>query len=159
MAARHGSEPGWSVPRDQTRHPCHGPQRADRVHRDRLFGIRIKASPGASAYCASKAALRLFAKTAALECIEHGDNIRVNTVLPAGVVTPMWKSMELWPALVKEHGGEEGAWKALGAFAEKSPLKRFATPAEVARGILCLASDESSFVTGTELVVDGGYTA
>jgi 3(or 17)beta-hydroxysteroid dehydrogenase len=119
----------------------------------------LKASAGASAYCASKAALRLLAKTAALECIEHGDNIRVNTVHPAGVVTPMWKTMDFWHGLVEQHGGEEGAWRALGALPEKSPLKRFATPAEIAQGILYLASDESSFVTGTELVIDGGYTA
>jgi NAD(P)-dependent dehydrogenase (short-subunit alcohol dehydrogenase family) len=119
----------------------------------------LKASAGASAYCASKAALRLLAKSAALECIEHGDNIRINTVHPGGVVTPMWKTMDFWPDLVKQHGSEEGAWKALGALPEKSPLKRFATPGEVAQGILYLASDESSFVTGTELVIDGGYTA
>lgn len=119
----------------------------------------IKASPGASAYCASKAALRLLAKTAALACIEHCDNIRVNTIHPGGVVTPLWKSMDFWQDLVKQHGGEEAAWKAPGAFAEKSPLKRFATAMEVAQGILYLASGESSFVTGTELVIDGGYTA
>jgi 3(or 17)beta-hydroxysteroid dehydrogenase len=119
----------------------------------------LKASAGASAYCSSKAALRLLAKTAALECIEHGDNIRINTVHPAGVITPMWKTMDFWNELVKQHGSEEGAWKALGAFPEKSPLKRFATPQEIAQAILYLASDDSSFVTGTELVIDGGYTA
>ena len=119
----------------------------------------IKASPGASAYCASKAALRLFAKAVALECRENGDNIRVNTVHPAGVLTPMWESMDFWKDLVAQHGNEEGAWKALGALPEGSPLKRFATPAEIAQAILFLASDESSFVTGSELVVDGGYTA
>jgi 3(or 17)beta-hydroxysteroid dehydrogenase len=119
----------------------------------------IKASPGASAYCASKAALRLFAKSVALECINAGDNIRVNTVHPAGVVTPMWQNMPFWNDLVEKHGGEEGAWRSLGAYAEGSPLKRMATPLEIARAILYLASDDSSLTTGSELVIDGGYTA
>jgi 3(or 17)beta-hydroxysteroid dehydrogenase len=119
----------------------------------------IKASPGASAYCSSKAALTLLAKTVALECRENGHDIRVNTVLPAGVVTPLWKTMDFWPDLVAKHGGEEAAWKALGALPGDAPLKRFAAPEEIAQGILYLASDESSFVTGAELVIDGGYTA
>ena len=71
----------------------------------------------------------------------------------------MWKTMDFWPELVKQHGSEEGAWKALGATAAEKPLKRFATPKEIAQGILYLASDESSYVTGTELVIDGGYAA
>ncbi|HEY9744354.1 MAG TPA: glucose 1-dehydrogenase [Coleofasciculaceae cyanobacterium] len=116
----------------------------------------LKASPGASAYCASKAAQRLFAKSVALECAQNGDNIRVNTVHPAGVATPMWKSMDFWNDLVEQNAGEAEAWKAL---ASTSPLKRFAQPEEIAQAILYLASDESLFVTGTELVIDGGFTA
>jgi 3(or 17)beta-hydroxysteroid dehydrogenase len=112
-----------------------------------------KASPGASAYCASKGGLRLLARTAALECA--GDGIRVNTVVPAGVVTPMWEAMPFFQDLVREHG-VEGAWKAL---AGQTPLRRFATPDEIASGILYLSSDEASYVTGTDLVIDGGYTA
>jgi NAD(P)-dependent dehydrogenase (short-subunit alcohol dehydrogenase family) len=87
------------------------------------------------------------------------DNIRVNTIHPGGVVTPIWKTMDFWPELVRQPGGEAGAWKALGATAGENPLKRFATAKEIAQGILYLASDESSFMTGTELVIDGGYTA
>lgn len=113
----------------------------------------IKPGAGASAYCASKAALRLFAKAVALEC---GPEIRVNTVLPGGVETPMWRSMDFFAALVKQHGSEEAAWKAMG---EAGPLKRFAKPEEIAEAILFLASDESAFITGAEIVVDGGYTA
>lgn len=119
----------------------------------------IKASPNASAYCASKAALRLFAKAVALECVANGDNIRVNTVHPSGVKTPMWKSMDFFHELVRKHGSEEAAWRALGATGSDAPLKRFATPEEIAHAILFLASDEASYITGAELPVDAGYTA
>jgi 3(or 17)beta-hydroxysteroid dehydrogenase len=114
----------------------------------------IKAAPGASAYAASKAALRLFARSVALECA--ADGIRVNTVHPAGVVTPMWTAAPFWPDLVEQHGGVEGAWRALAA---DTPMKRFAQPREVAEAIAYLASDAASYVTATELLVDGGFTA
>ncbi len=117
----------------------------------------IKAAAGASAYCASKAAVRMFAKAVALECIQKGESIRVNTVAPSGVMTPMWKGMEFWDDLTVKHGGEAGAWQALGALG--GGLKRFAEPLEIARAILFLASDDASYVTGTELVVDAGFTA
>jgi NAD(P)-dependent dehydrogenase (short-subunit alcohol dehydrogenase family) len=116
----------------------------------------LKAAPGASAYAASKAALRLFAKSVALECAQLGDGIRVNTVHPAGVETDMWKATPFWQQLVAQPGGEQAAWSALAA---SSPLKRFATADEVAYGILFLASDEATYMTGSELVIDGGFTA
>jgi NAD(P)-dependent dehydrogenase (short-subunit alcohol dehydrogenase family) len=116
----------------------------------------LKAAPGASAYAASKAALRLFAKSVALECAQAGDGIRVNTVHPAGVATPMWHGTELWDTLLRQHGSEEAVWRALAA---GTPLKRFARPEEIAQAILYLASDEAAYVTGTELVIDGGFTA
>lgn len=116
----------------------------------------VKAAPGASAYCASKAAVRMLAKTAALECAAAGDPIRINTVLPAGVRTPMWDSMDFFQNLAREKGGEEAAWQALAA---DSPAKRFATPDEVAQAILFLASDEASYINGAEIAVDYGYTA
>lgn len=110
---------------------------------------------GASAYCASKAALRLFAKSVALECADDG--IRVNVVLPGGVETPIWQSLANWKDLVEQHGSEEQVWKALGE--TQAGLKRFAKPEEIASALLFLASDESAFTTGAELVIDGGYTA
>lgn len=111
----------------------------------------IKASAGASAYCASKAAVIHFSSTVALECANNGENIRVNTVVPAGVKTPMWSKMPFW--------SEIEASEVWNAPADAAPLKRFAEPEEIARAILYLASDESSYVTGTELIIDGGYTA
>jgi 3(or 17)beta-hydroxysteroid dehydrogenase len=114
----------------------------------------LKASPGASAYCASKAAATMFARAAALECA--GDGIRVNAIHPAGVVTPMWREMPFFADLVKQHGGEEGAWQALAA---QTPIGRFAQPEEIAAGILYLCSDAAACMTGSALVLDGGFTA
>lgn len=114
----------------------------------------IKASGGASAYCSSKAGARLLAKAAALEGAPDG--IRVNTVVPAGVVTPMWEGMPFFEDLKREHGGDEGAYRVLS---EGTPLGRFAEPEEVAAAIVYLSSDEASYVTGTDLVIDGGFTA
>jgi NAD(P)-dependent dehydrogenase (short-subunit alcohol dehydrogenase family) len=116
----------------------------------------LKAAPGAAAYCASKAAVRLLSKAAALECAQQADGIRVNTVLPGGVSTPIWQNTDFWAELADASGGEAGAWAAL---AQDVPLKRFAQPMEIAQAILYLASDEAQYVTGAELVIDGGYTA
>ena len=114
----------------------------------------IKPSAGASAYCSSKAALRLFAKTVALECAANGDQIRVNTVCPGAVKTPMWEGTPFWKQLRGEHGSDEDSWKALSA---RAALQRVAEPEEIAQVILFLASDDASYMTGAELVVDGGY--
>ncbi len=113
----------------------------------------IKASAGASAYCSSKAAVGQLARAVALECA--GDRIRVNAVAPAGVVTPLWEQMPFFLDLRRERG-EAGAWQALAA---ATPFRRFASAEEIAAGILFLSSDEASYVTGTTLVIDGGYTA
>jgi NAD(P)-dependent dehydrogenase (short-subunit alcohol dehydrogenase family) len=115
----------------------------------------IKASAGASAYCASKAAVRLFSKTAALECAAAGARIRVNVVSPGGVKTPIWEKMDFWPGLVAQHGGKEAAWKSLAG----SSSEGFFSPQEIAQAILFLASEESSYLNAGELVIDRGYTA
>jgi 3(or 17)beta-hydroxysteroid dehydrogenase len=117
----------------------------------------IKASPGASAYCTSKAGLLMLVKTAALEFKSQA--IRVNCVSPAAVVTPMWQKMPLWQGLVEKHGSEEGAWNALGGADPGTPsIQRMAFPEEVAAAIVFLSCDESAHITGTNLVVDGGYS-
>ncbi len=114
----------------------------------------IKALAGAAAYCSSKAALRLLARSAALECAP--DRIRVNSVLPGGVRTPMWNTMPFFREQVELLGSEDAAWRAL---ASGTPLGRLAAPEEITDAILFFASDASSFITGAELVIDGGYTA
>jgi NAD(P)-dependent dehydrogenase (short-subunit alcohol dehydrogenase family) len=118
----------------------------------------IKPAAGAAAYCASKAALRMLAKTAALEARPH--HVRVNTVSPAGVVTPMWKTMPFWDELVSRHGSEQAAWDALGgADPAAHPLDRMAFPEEIAKTIAFLASDDAANITAVDIVVDAGYTA
>lgn len=115
----------------------------------------LRASPGASAYCTSKAAVSMFTKTVAKECLERGDNIRLNTVCPGGVKTPLWKSMPMFQELIARHGSEAAAFRVME---ESAPSGRFAEPEEIALAILYLASDQSRSVTGTDLVIDGGYT-
>ncbi|MBL0209601.1 MAG: SDR family oxidoreductase [Holophagaceae bacterium] len=115
----------------------------------------LKATPGASAYAASKAGLNMLAKSAALECAAAKDGIRINLVVPAGVRTPMWTSMPFFQELVAAQG-EAAAWAGLEA---AQPLGRFATPEEIAAAIHFLASDAAATMTGSELLIDGGYTA
>jgi len=91
-----------------------------------------------------------------LECLRNGDKIRVNTVSPGGVKTPMWKTMPFFQELMAKEGGEEEAFQAL---VRSSPYERFALPEEIALAILYLASDESLCVTGTDLVIANGDTA
>ena len=97
-----------------------------------------------AAYHASKGAVRIFSKSAAIQYAK--DQIRVNSVHPGFVDTPMAR-----PGLL---GNESGK-----ARMEATPLGRFGKPIDIALGCLYLASDESSWVTGTELVIDGGLTA
>jgi NAD(P)-dependent dehydrogenase (short-subunit alcohol dehydrogenase family) len=116
----------------------------------------LKAQPGASAYCTSKAAIIMFSRVAALECLRNGDGIRVNTISPSGVKTPMWKTMPFFQELIAKEGGEEAAFAAM---TRAFPYGRFAQPEEIALGILYLASDEALYVTGTDLAIDNGDTA
>ena len=112
----------------------------------------IKPSANASGYSAAKAAVRMFTKSVALECAAAGDGIRVNSIHPGIVETAIWDS------LIGTTGpGSRG--ETLSALTKASiPLRRLGTTEEIAAGILWLASDESSYVTGTELVIDGGRT-
>jgi len=114
----------------------------------------LKASPGASAYCASKAAVCMFSRAAARECLRDRLPIRVNTVCPGAVKTPIWRTVPFFQQLIEQHGSEEAAFQALAG-----PGGRLGEPEEIAQAILYLASDEARLVTGTDLVIDDGYTA
>jgi 3(or 17)beta-hydroxysteroid dehydrogenase len=101
-----------------------------------------------SAYHASKGGVRIFTKAAALECSKAGYdyNIRVNSVHPGVIKTPMVERL----MEDKDKMKTALSWHPIGHFGE---------PEDIAYGVLYLASDESKFVTGTELVIDGGWTA
>ena len=109
--------------------------------------------PTIAAYNASKGAVRIFSKSAALHCAQQGYNIRVNTLHPGFIETAMTTTN-----LVQQFG-QEIADEVLGQTLAKVPMGRVGQPREMATAILFLASDDSSYMTGSELVVDGGYTA
>jgi NAD(P)-dependent dehydrogenase (short-subunit alcohol dehydrogenase family) len=102
------------------------------------------------AYCASKGAVRLLTKSAALHCGRRGYNIRVNSVHPSFADTAMVQG------LIASARNPE---KTREGLSRAAALGRLGTAEEVANAILYLASDESSFTTGAEIVVDGGLTA
>jgi NAD(P)-dependent dehydrogenase (short-subunit alcohol dehydrogenase family) len=97
-----------------------------------------------AAYTASKGAVRLLTKATAIQYAREG--IRCNSVHPGPINTPMTAAHM-----------DDPAWRA--SRIARTPLGRVGEPRDVAYGVLFLASDESSFVTGAELVIDGGYTA
>jgi len=103
---------------------------------------------GVAAYAASKGAVVLLTKAMALDHANEG--VRVNCVCPGSVETPM---------LVGEMAALGGGDEVRPAFEAKHPLGRIATPDEIARAVVFLASDEASFVTGAALPIDGGITA
>jgi 3(or 17)beta-hydroxysteroid dehydrogenase len=115
----------------------------------------IKPSPTASAYCASKAAIRMLSKTAAIECADAKTGIRVNLVTPGGVKTPMWEKMDFFQGIIAQTGGTDQAFAAMEG---EAASQKFFTAEEVASTILYLASDESSHLTGTEIVLDRGHS-
>lgn len=112
----------------------------------------VKAEPGIAAYGASKAGLIQLAKVAAKEGAPSG--IRVNAILPGGVETPVWRGVPFFQDLIVQHGSERAAFDAMAKLA--TPLGRYAAPAEIAELIAMLLASPS--MTGTALVVDGGYT-
>ena len=106
--------------------------------------LGLVGSPSSAAYSASKGAMRLFTKATAIQYAK--DNIRANSVHPGYALTPMteesFSNSDVGPSRLA-----------------RIPAGRFANADDIAYGVLFLASDESSFVTGSELVIDGGSTA
>ena len=103
--------------------------------------------PGASIYAAGKAALNSLAKTLAIELASR--RIRINVISPGPIATPIFDKM----------GMSKEALDQLAADIQRQvPLNRFGEPVEIAKGVLFLASEDSSFMTGQEMVVDGGMS-
>jgi NAD(P)-dependent dehydrogenase (short-subunit alcohol dehydrogenase family) len=106
--------------------------------------------PAAAAYASSKAAVRNHTKSVALYCAQQGLDIRCNSVHPAAILTPMWEPM-------LGHGAERE--QRMREFVRDTPLQRFGTVEEVAAVVMLLASGEAAYMTGTEIVIDGGILA
>ena len=110
----------------------------------------IVGDPNLAAYNAAKGGVRLLTKSAALHCARTGTNIRVNSVHPGYIWTPM----------VENHLNTMPDPAAAKRYVESlHPVGHLGEPDDIAYGVLYLASDESKFMTGAELVIDGGYTA
>ena len=118
-----------------------------------LAGLRGSAT--LAGYSATKGGVRLFAKSIAMECASVGDGIRVNSVHPGIIGTPIWGKIPAGGAASGQNAPID--YEELAKLA--TPLGRAGRAREIAQGVLYLASDASSYVTGTELVIDGGMFA
>jgi NAD(P)-dependent dehydrogenase (short-subunit alcohol dehydrogenase family) len=127
----------------------------------------LMGAPGLAGYCATKGAVRLFSKAVAMECAQAKMNVRVNSIHPGIIETAIWQK-------IPQGGGVSAETAASGVLPMPPgantidpqavatvgvPLGYAGIPADIAAGIVFLASDESRYVTGTELVIDGGMTA
>jgi NAD(P)-dependent dehydrogenase (short-subunit alcohol dehydrogenase family) len=121
----------------------------------------LQGVPGLTGYCASKGGVRLFTKAAALEFARARNNVRVNSIHPGTIETPIWVKMR--------HGGvmpdassnsvEEEMRETRERSARITPLGVAGAPEDIAGGVVYLCSDAARFVTGSELVIDGGVHA
>jgi NAD(P)-dependent dehydrogenase (short-subunit alcohol dehydrogenase family) len=111
----------------------------------------IRGSAGLAGYCATKGGVRLFAKAVAMECAAVGDNIRINTVHPGVIDTPIWTKLPV-------SAGQNAPIDPHEIARVGVPLGRAGQAQDIANGVLFLASDASSYMTGAELVIDGGMT-
>ena len=118
--------------------------------------LGLVGQPNASDYNAAKGGVRLLTKSAALECAEAGYNIRVNSVHPGYIDTPMVQNVM---AQGQMGGQPVGANEMRALLTMLHPIGRLGIASEIANAVLFLASDEASFMTGSEMVVDGGYTS
>ena len=114
----------------------------------------LKGAANLAAYNATKGGVRLFTKGVALECARSGWNIRVNSVHPGIIDTPIWGKIDAVPLAEGANTVDIDAMAAVAV-----PLGRTGTARQIADGVVFLASDEASYITGTELVIDGGMTA
>jgi NAD(P)-dependent dehydrogenase (short-subunit alcohol dehydrogenase family) len=121
----------------------------------------LKGIPGMTGYCAAKGGVRLFTKAAALECARARNGVRVNSIHPGAIETPIWLKLGNDGEMPADAAGKnEDAMENIRAAGEEAtPLGHTGLPQDIAAGVVFLASDESRFVTGTELVIDGGVMA
>ncbi|MDI3290384.1 glucose 1-dehydrogenase [Polyangium sp. 15x6] len=135
-----------------------GCKHAIRVMKERGGGAIVNMSsvagmigaPNLAAYCSSKGGVRTFTKSVAMHCARKGYGIRVNSVHPAFIDTPMVDAM------VEK---SEDPARAKANLGKSIPLGKLGEPEDVAAAVAYLASDDAKFVTGTELLVDGGLLA
>ena len=111
----------------------------------------LRGSAGLAGYCATKGGVRLFAKAVAMECAAEGDGIRINTVHPGVIDTPIWTK-------ISRSAGRNTPIDPNEVSKSGVPLGRVGQAQDIANGVLFLASDASSYMTGAELVIDGGMT-
>lgn len=108
--------------------------------------------PLTPAYNASKGGVRIFTRSAAAHCARQGYGIRINALCPGYVETPMVSS-------AIEAATDEVAQRMVAYLMQRIPMGRMAQPHEIAKAMLFLASDDSCYMTGADLVIDGGYLA
>ena len=122
----------------------------------------LKGAAGLTAYCATKGGVRLFTKAVAMECAAAHDNVRVNSVHPGIIETPIWGGIATGlagdsPLIASGSGGAN--MPDLDAMSTVIvPVGKKGLPEDIAQGVLFLASDDSRYMTGTELVIDGGMS-
>lgn len=127
-----------------------------------LTSIFGRVGGGAISYSASKGAVAALTRSVAVECGRLDYSIRVNSICPGAIDTPMdfKQSLDENKDLETNIEKSERRAKAMNDFINHIPMQgRIGLPVELAKGILFLASDESSYMTGSELVIDGGYLA
>ncbi len=113
----------------------------------------LKGSPTLAAYSATKGAVRLFTKSVALECAAAKDGVRVNSVHPGIIETPIWRAIINLDALGANAPPDLDALSTMAV-----PMGVKGIPEDIANVVLWLAPDESRYVTGAELVIDGGLS-
>ncbi|MEE4453596.1 SDR family NAD(P)-dependent oxidoreductase [Novosphingobium resinovorum] len=106
----------------------------------------IAAAPNAGSYCAAKGGVRMFTKATALECAALGNKVRANSIHPGHIDTPLTAGAHADPQVARQ-------------LLADVPIGRIGHPNEIADAVVFLASDASRYMTGSELIVDGGSTA
>lgn len=123
------------------------------INMSSLAGLR--GAGGLAGYCATKGGVRLFTKAVAMECAAAKDNVRVNSVHPGIIETPIWNAIsDGMPGVMPPSTANTPDLDTMTQTLVPMGIK--GVPEDIANGVLYLASDESRYVTGTELVIDGG---